>query len=54
VKSTVELAEAIEKLILSKQDRLKMGKYSREKAELEFSQEMVINEHMRIYNDLYE
>lgn len=54
VKSTKELAMAIEKLVLSKELREQMGNFSRRKAELEFSQEMVINTHLDIYNKLYE
>lgn len=54
VKSMLELAESIEKLILSDSDRLRMGNYSRNKAEKEFSQEMVINRHLNIYKELYE
>ncbi|GAA4967520.1 glycosyltransferase family 4 protein [Algibacter aquimarinus] len=54
VKSILELAIAIEKLILSESDRLRMGNYSRNKAEKEFSQEMVINKHLNIYKELYE
>ena len=53
VKSIKELAKAIEKLILSKENRISMGNYSRIKAELEFSQDMVINKHLTIYNELY-
>lgn len=52
IKSTVELAMAIEKLILSESDRLIMGKNSREKAEKEFSEITVVNHHLKIYNNL--
>ncbi|GAA4802481.1 glycosyltransferase family 4 protein [Litoribaculum gwangyangense] len=52
IKSTVELAVAIEKLILSESDRLIMGKKSREKAEKEFSEITVVNHHLKIYNNL--
>jgi len=52
VKSTDELVRAIEKLILSEEKRIEMGNYSREKAEKEFSQEMVINKHINIYSNL--
>ena len=52
IKSTVELAMAIEKLILSESDRLLMGKKSREKAEKEFSEITVVNHHLKIYNNL--
>ena len=52
VKSVKELAEAIEKLINSPEDRKRMGKYSREKAEKEFDQKEVIKKHLEIYNSL--
>lgn len=52
VKSVKELAEALEKLINSPEDRLRMGKYSREKAEKEFNKEVVIEKHLEIYNSL--
>ena len=54
VRSVEKLAIAIEKLILSKELRLEMGKNSRIKAENEFSQKMVISKHLEIYNNLYE
>lgn len=54
IKSVEELAYAIEKLILSKEDRIRMGNYSRNKAEKEFSQEAVVNRHLEIYDYLYE
>lgn len=54
VKSVKELADAIEKLILNDSLRVSMGEKSREKAENEFSQAMVINKHLKIYNTLYE
>lgn len=52
IKSTKELARAIEKLIISEADRIRMGNNSRKKAEKEFSQDMVANMHMSIYNYL--
>ena len=52
VKSVKELAEAIEKLINSPEDRLKMGNYSRKKAEKEFDQRDVIKKYMEIFNSL--
>jgi len=52
VKSTDELVKAIEKLILSEEKRISMGNYSREKAEKEFSQEMVVDKHINIYSNL--
>lgn len=54
VQSTKELAKALERLIISEKDRVRMGNYSRQKAEKEFSQKMVIDKHIKIYNDLYE
>ena len=54
VKSTIELAEAIEKLVLSKELRFEMGKNSRIKAENEFSQQNVVKEHLKIYKNLYQ
>jgi len=52
VRSVVELAEAIEKLILSPTDRKKMGLYGRQKAVKEFDQKMVVKRHLEIYNEL--
>lgn len=52
VKSVDELANAIEKLIVSADDRKRMGIYSRKKAELEFDQKVVVKKHLEIYNDL--
>jgi len=52
VKSIDELVKALEKLILSEEKRINMGNYSREKAEKEFSQEMVISNHINIYSNL--
>ena len=54
VKSIIELAEAIEKLVLNEELRIKMGAASRKKAEIEFSEKMVIKKHIEIYNYLYE
>lgn len=54
VKSINELALVLEKLILSEEKRIAMGNYSREKAEKEFSQEMVIDKHINIYSCLNE
>lgn len=54
VKSVQELAEALEKLINSPEDRLSMGKYSREKAVKEFNVDVVIEQHLEIYNSLLE
>lgn len=50
VKSVIELAEAIEKLINSPLDRKKMGDYSRKKAEKEFDQKKFVNLHIEIFN----
>lgn len=52
VKSVVELANAIEKLIIDKPLRLKMGIASRLKAEREFDQKNVIVKHLEIYKSL--
>ena len=54
VKSVNELADAMEKLILNNSLRVSMGNKSRQKAEKEFSQEIVIHKHLNIYNTLYE
>ena len=54
IKSIEDLARAIEKLIISEEDRIRMGNYSRRKAEKEFSQEIVVNRHLEIYEHLYE
>ena len=53
VKSTQELAKAIEKLILDKELRIEMGRKSRIKAEKEFDQKKVVSNHIKIYNQLY-
>lgn len=50
VKSSVELAKAIEKLILSKDLRLAMGKASRLKAESEFDQRKIVNQYLNVFN----
>lgn len=52
VKSSKELANALEKLIESKELILSMGEKSREKAEREFDVEKVINKHLEIYEML--
>ena len=52
VKSIKELATAMEKLILSKEDRIQMGAYSRKKAEREFDQKEVVAKHMEIFQQL--
>lgn len=49
IKSSEELANAIEKLIIDDQLRLKMGVESRLKAEREFDQKNVISKHLEIY-----
>lgn len=49
VKSVVELADAIEKLINSPNDRERMGLYSRKKAESEFDQRNFVKIHMAIF-----
>jgi glycosyltransferase involved in cell wall biosynthesis len=52
VKSTVELAKAIERLILDKELRIEMGNNSRKKAEAEFDQRDVVARHIQIYESL--
>ncbi len=54
VKSASALTEAIEKLILSPEDRIRMGAYSRKKAEREFNQKDVVKRHLEIYKQLLE
>ncbi|TVZ51350.1 glycosyltransferase family 4 protein [Dokdonia sp. Hel_I_53] len=54
VKSTIELANAIEELILNPDVMLKMGFASRVKAEKEFDQLSVVRKHFEIYQELYE
>lgn len=50
--SVIELAEALEKLIISKEDILRMGRAGRLKAEKEFDVKGVIQTHLDIYDDL--
>lgn len=52
VKSTLELAEAIKKLVDNETLRISMGKASRKKAEREFDQKEVIKKHLLIYEEL--
>lgn len=52
VKSIKELAVALERLIIDSDLREKMGRYSRNKAENEFSQSTVVDKHLQIYNNL--
>lgn len=52
VKSTVELAEAISKLVDDKSLRETMGEASRVKAEKEFDQKNVVSKHLLIYDSL--
>lgn len=52
VKSVVELANAIEKMLVSADLRKKMGKSSREKAIKEFDQKEVVHKHLKIYKSL--
>ena len=54
VKSTKELANAIEKLILNPELMAQMGIESRKKAEDEFDQLNVIKKHFEIYQELHE
>jgi glycosyltransferase involved in cell wall biosynthesis len=52
VKSVVELANAMEKLINSPSDRKRMGAHSRKKAEKEFNQKGFVELHIRIFESL--
>ncbi|WPR71637.1 glycosyltransferase family 4 protein [Flavobacterium sp. NG2] len=52
VKSVQELADAIEKLINSPEDRKRMGNYSRIKAEKEFDQKDFLKLHMSIFDSM--
>jgi glycosyltransferase involved in cell wall biosynthesis len=52
VKSSVELAAALKKLIVNVELRTNMGKASRLKAENEFDQRDVVKKHMEIYDKL--
>ncbi|WP_366184840.1 glycosyltransferase family 4 protein [Flavobacterium ovatum] len=52
VKSIQELADAIEKLINSPEDRERMGNYARAKAEKEFDQKDFVKLHMNIFKSL--
>lgn len=52
VKSTKELADALQKLIDDTPLRTEMGLASREKAEREFDQQQVISKHLEIYQNL--
>ncbi|MBU1627039.1 glycosyltransferase family 4 protein [bacterium] len=52
IKDSKSLAEAIEKLILSRALRIKMGKASREKVIREFSDEIVIKQILNLYEEL--
>ena len=52
VKSVIELAEAIEKLILNPEDRIKMSKASRQKAEKQFDKTVVVKKHLSLCEEL--
>ena len=52
VKSIVELAAAMEKLINSPEDRIRMGKASRIKAEKEFDQKEVVKKHLVVFENM--
>ena len=52
IKNSKALARAIEKLILNKDLRKKMGRASREKVIKEFSSEIVVSQVLRLYKDL--
>lgn len=53
IQSTIALADAIEKLILSENLRSEMGRAGRIKAEIEFSLKGVVDKHIEIYKSLY-
>ncbi len=52
IRSSLELAKGIEKIIGSYEIRKSMGVYARKKAEKEFSLRSVISKHLEIYDDL--
>lgn len=52
VKSVQELADALDKLINSPEDRKRMGLYGRQKAENEFNQVEVVKKHVAIFNTI--
>ena len=54
VKNALALADAIEKLINNKEQRIMMGQAGRKLAENEFTIEQVIDTHLNIYQSFYE
>lgn len=52
LKDEKKLAEALKILINNKELRTTMGRASRQKAELEFDYHIVVNEHLKIYQEL--
>ncbi|HEC92726.1 MAG TPA: glycosyltransferase family 1 protein [Candidatus Atribacteria bacterium] len=52
IKNSKALAEAIEKLILNKDLRKKMGRASREKVVKEFSDEVIVHKVLQLYEDI--
>ncbi|GGF81742.1 glycosyltransferase family 4 protein [Wenyingzhuangia marina] len=52
VKSVLQLAEAIEKLIKSPEERIRMGQASRQKAEKEFDKTVVVKKHVNLCEEL--
>ena len=54
VKNVPELANALEKLIVDKDLRLKMGRRSRKLAEESFSSELVVKQTITVYSDFFQ
>ena len=52
VKDSVALASAIEKLINNEELRVRMGKYSREKVLREFDERIIVNQTMKLYQEV--
>ncbi len=52
IKSVKELTEAIEKLIIDKDLRIRMGKASRQKAERDFDQNKVISQYIEVFEKM--
>ena len=52
VKDSVALASAIEKLINNEELRIKMGRYGREKVLKEFDEEIIVNQTMKLYQEV--
>jgi N,N'-diacetylbacillosaminyl-diphospho-undecaprenol alpha-1,3-N-acetylgalactosaminyltransferase len=52
VKDHVALASAIEKLINNEELRVRMGKYGREKVLREFDEKIIVNQTMKLYQEV--